>query len=73
MLVDDEDLELQELQVGLNQPRCSDHFTANGRHGCSVCNGWFWRKNPTKFNIMLNACTIFRFMVFEVVDICNFI
>ena len=73
MLVDDEELELQEIQAGPNPLRCSDHFATNGIHGCSLCKGWFWRKNLTKFYIMLNACIICRFMVFEVVDICNFI
>lgn len=44
MLVDDEELEMQDLQ-GPILLRCSDHFTANGLHGCSLCKGWLWRKN----------------------------
>jgi hypothetical protein len=44
MLVDDEELEMQDLQ-GTILLRCSDHFAANGLHGCSLCKGWVWRKN----------------------------
>ena len=43
MLVDDEELELQELQAGLNPLKCLDHFAANSIHGCSLYNGWFGR------------------------------
>nr|POE98196.1 homeobox-ddt domain protein rlt3 [Quercus suber] len=43
MLLDDEELELQELEVGPNPLRCSDRFTANGVHGFSLYKGWFWR------------------------------
>ena len=62
MLVDDEELELQEFEAGLNPLTCSDQFAANGIHGCSLYKGWFCRKNLTKFYIMLNACIIFRFV-----------
>ena len=66
MLVDDEELELQELQAGPNPLRCSDHFAANSIHGCSLCKGWFWRKNLSNFYIILNACNVCIFMVSEV-------
>ncbi|RWW20762.1 hypothetical protein GW17_00015110 [Ensete ventricosum] len=39
-LVDDEELELKELQVGSNSLRCSAHLASNGRHGCPLCKGW---------------------------------
>lgn len=39
-LVDDEELELKELQVGSNPLRCSAHLASNGRHGCPLCKGW---------------------------------
>ena len=41
ILADDEELELQELQAGLNPLKCLDHFAANSIHGCSLYNGWF--------------------------------
>ena len=53
--------------------RCLDHFAANGIRVCSLYKGWFRGKNPMKVYIMLNACGFFRFMVFDVVDICYFI
>lgn len=60
MLVDDEELELQELQGGPNPLRCSDHLAANGLHGCSLCKGWFWRKNADGFSsILLNAIIVY--------------
>lgn len=37
MLVDDEELELRELQARPNSLGCSNHFTTNGDHGCSLC------------------------------------
>ncbi|XP_042054023.1 homeobox-DDT domain protein RLT3-like [Salvia splendens] len=37
MLLDDEELELRELQVGPNPLSCSTHFTTSGSHGCSLC------------------------------------
>ena len=40
MLLDDEELELQELEAGPNPLRSSDHFAANGVHGCSLYKGW---------------------------------
>lgn len=40
MLVDDEELELRELQARPNSLGCSNHFTTNGDHGCSLCKGW---------------------------------
>ena len=43
MLVDDEELELRELQAGLNPLNCLDHFAANSIHGCSLFKGWFGR------------------------------
>ena len=49
-----------------------DHFVANGIRDCSLYKGWFRGKNPIIY-IMLNACSFFRFMVFDVVDVCNFI
>ncbi|XP_057778716.1 homeobox-DDT domain protein RLT3 [Salvia miltiorrhiza] len=36
-LLDDEELELRELQVGPNPLSCSAHFTTSGSHGCSLC------------------------------------
>ncbi|XP_056171229.1 homeobox-DDT domain protein RLT3 isoform X2 [Syzygium oleosum] len=37
MLVDDEEMEMRELQAGPKPLCCSDHFTSNGSHGCSLC------------------------------------
>lgn len=37
MLVDDEELELRELEVGPNPPTCCDHISTKGLHGCSLC------------------------------------
>lgn len=37
MLLDDEELELRELQVGPNPLSCSAHFPTSGSHGCSLC------------------------------------
>ncbi|KAL1546123.1 homeobox-DDT domain protein RLT3-like [Salvia divinorum] len=37
MLLDDEELELRELQVGPNPLSCSAHLTTSGSHGCSLC------------------------------------
>ncbi|GLT94283.1 hypothetical protein SLE2022_120320 [Rubroshorea leprosula] len=37
MLVDDEELELRELQVGSNPQKCSDHLGTGGVFGCSLC------------------------------------
>lgn len=39
MLLDDEELELRELQVGPNPLSCSAHFPTSGSHGCSLCKG----------------------------------
>lgn len=41
MLVDDEELELRELEVGPNPPTCCDHISTKGLHGCSLCRGWY--------------------------------
>lgn len=38
-LQDDEELELRELRAGPNSLSCSDHFSTNGSHGCSLCKG----------------------------------
>lgn len=40
-LIDDEELELEELQVGPNPLRCTAHLASNGRHGCPLCKGSF--------------------------------
>ncbi|KAL2342623.1 hypothetical protein Fmac_003908 [Flemingia macrophylla] len=37
MLIDDEELELRELQEGINLFMCSDHLAASGMLGCSLC------------------------------------
>ncbi|KAH6762645.1 hypothetical protein C2S52_020078 [Perilla frutescens var. hirtella] len=37
VLLDDEELELRELQVGPNPLSCSAHFPTSGSHGCSLC------------------------------------
>lgn len=38
-LVDDEELELMELEVGPNSLTCCTHFASNGLRGCSLCKG----------------------------------
>ncbi|CAL9042752.1 unnamed protein product [Musa banksii] len=45
-LVDDEELELKELQVGSNPLRCSAHLASNGRHGCPLCKDLLARFPP---------------------------
>lgn len=42
MLVDDEELELRELQLGSNPQKCSDHLGTSGVLGCSLCRGWWF-------------------------------
>ncbi|CAL2224943.1 unnamed protein product [Prunus armeniaca] len=46
MLVDDEKLELRELQEWPNALGCSDHFTTNGDHACSLCNDFLAKFPP---------------------------
>ncbi|URE22844.1 hypothetical protein MUK42_12920 [Musa troglodytarum] len=45
-LVDDEELELKELQVGSNPFQCSAHLASNGRHGCPLCKDLLARFPP---------------------------
>lgn len=44
-LVDDEELELREIQVGPNPLRCS-HFALDGKHGCPLCKDMLARFPP---------------------------
>ncbi|XP_030963210.1 homeobox-DDT domain protein RLT3 isoform X2 [Quercus lobata] len=57
MLVDDEELELQELQAGPNPLRCSDHFAANGIHGCSLCKDLLAKFPPNSVKMKHPFCT----------------
>ncbi|KAG6482178.1 homeobox-DDT domain protein RLT3-like [Zingiber officinale] len=45
-LIDDEELELEELQVGPNPLRCTAHLASNGRHGCPLCKDLLARFPP---------------------------
>ena len=59
MLVDDEELELRELQGWPNALGCSDHFTTNGDHACSLCKGWFEERTEQIFHSKMKCCNMY--------------
>ncbi|CAL2224942.1 unnamed protein product [Prunus armeniaca] len=56
MLVDDENLELRELQGWPNALGCSDHFTTNGDHACSLCNDFLAKFPPNSVKMKHPFC-----------------
>lgn len=56
ILVDDEELELRELQVGSNPLTCSAHFSTNGMHGCSLCKDLLAKFPPNSVKMKQPFC-----------------
>ncbi|CAL2258591.1 unnamed protein product [Prunus armeniaca] len=56
MLVDDEELELRELQGWPNALGCSDHFTTNGDHACSLCKDFLAKFRPNTVKMKHPFC-----------------
>ncbi|CAL2258584.1 unnamed protein product [Prunus armeniaca] len=61
MLVDDDELELRELQGWPNALGCSDHFTTNGDHACSLCKGWFEERTEQIFQSKMKCDFLAKF------------
>ncbi|XP_042000003.1 homeobox-DDT domain protein RLT3-like [Salvia splendens] len=53
LLLDDEELELRELQVGPNPLSCSAHLTTSGSHGCSFCKDLLAKFPPSSVTMKL--------------------
>ncbi|KAF2284712.1 hypothetical protein GH714_029486 [Hevea brasiliensis] len=74
LLLDDEELELRELQAGLNPVTCSDHCANNGLHGCSLCKGVFDLISSGMLQRVCVQFIVFHFLyTYSVsIDICPF-
>ncbi|CAM8918053.1 unnamed protein product [Rhodiola kirilowii] len=55
-LVDDEELELRELQAGLNPVTCSAHFATSGLHRCSFCKDLLSKFPPSALKMKQPFC-----------------
>ncbi|CAL9009417.1 unnamed protein product, partial [Prunus brigantina] len=53
------ELELRELQGWPNALGCSDHFTTNGDHACSLCKGWFEGRREQIFHSKMKCCNTY--------------
>ncbi|XP_021819888.1 homeobox-DDT domain protein RLT3 isoform X1 [Prunus avium] len=56
MLVEDEELELRQLQGRPNALGCSDHFTTNGDHACSLCKDFLAKFPPNSVKMKQPFC-----------------